>query len=80
MKVDQYLSVKAAAKLLGVPEATFRGWVYRGLIPRTKFPGLRGRVLIRESDLAEVLARLREPGVQEIVEKVMEPPQQGLGA
>ncbi len=70
-RLARHLSIKEAAQTLGVPESTFRTWVCIGLIPRVKFPGKKGRVLVRESDLVEVLDRLREPSCQEIVGRVL---------
>ncbi len=64
--LERHYSIKEAAALLGVPGSTLRMWALHGMVARVKFPGRRGRVLIRESDLAELLARLREPAATEI--------------
>ncbi|MCZ6691922.1 MAG: helix-turn-helix domain-containing protein [Planctomycetota bacterium] len=57
---------EAAQKVLGVPLNTLRTWIAKGHIARVKAPGLRGRVLIREDDLADFMDRFREPAVSGI--------------
>ncbi len=53
-KLDDYLTVTAAAKLLGVCPGTLRNWDQAGKLRSTRHP-INGYRLYRQSDLEAVL-------------------------
>lgn len=69
-KLERHFGLKAAAAIIGVPFGTLKTWVARGYIARTKAPGLRGRILLRESDIVDFLDRQREPARADIEDEL----------
>ena len=63
-RLERHYSIGEASRILGIPASTMKAYLLRGLLPRVKIgePGGKGRVLIKESDLAAFLERHRENG------------------
>ena len=68
--VPRCLGIKAAAALIGVPPSTLKTYVAKGYLPRIKLPGLRGRVLLRERDLIDLINRYLEPAVADLQDEL----------
>jgi DNA (cytosine-5)-methyltransferase 1 len=60
-KVDDFLTVKSAAELLGVAPNTIRNWDKDGKIPVYRHPISKYR-LFKKSDLEVLLRRIEESG------------------
>lgn len=67
---EQYLSLKECSEIVRVPVSTLRTWTLQGLIPRIKMPGIRGRVLVKLSDLIAAMERYWEPAREEILDEL----------
>lgn len=65
-RLERHFGLKEASAILGLPPSTLKGYVAQGLVARVKMPGLRGKVLLPESALVELLERFREPARFEI--------------
>lgn len=57
---DQYLTIKAAAELLGVAPNTLRSWGAAGKVSEYRHPVNNYR-LYEQSELDQLLAKLRRP-------------------
>jgi predicted site-specific integrase-resolvase len=51
MQNNEYVSIKDAAKLIGIPEITLRRWSKKGRVPHLLTP--TGRLTYKISDLEE---------------------------
>ncbi len=73
LTLERHYSIKDAATVIGVPPSTLRTWVLEGRLPRIKVPtpGGRGRVLLRESDLAAFLDECRVPAAVEVMDRAL---------
>jgi len=60
-KVDEYLTVKEAAKYLGISPNTLRNWDREGKIPVYRHPMSNYR-LFKKEDLQEVLRQIEASG------------------
>ncbi len=65
-RLEKHFGLKQAAAIIGVPFGTLKCWVALGHIARVKAPGIRGRILLRESDIVDFLDRQREPARTDI--------------
>lgn len=59
-KLDQYVKIAEAAKILGVAENTLRTWADEGKISATRNPA-NGYRLFRKQDLAAFLEKAAKP-------------------
>jgi excisionase family DNA binding protein len=60
LKLDEYVQVAEAARILGVSQNTLRAWAEAGVIPMHRNPA-NGYRLFRRSDLEKFLARAGKP-------------------
>ena len=60
-RLDEYLTVKEAAQLLGVAANTIRNWDSAGKIPVYRHP-LSNYRLFKKEDLQQVLNQIEESG------------------
>ncbi|MCZ6688545.1 MAG: helix-turn-helix domain-containing protein [Planctomycetota bacterium] len=59
-KLEKHYGIAEAARILGIPASTLKSWLLAKRLPRVKFEGRRGRVLIKESDLLSFLDAHRQ--------------------
>ena len=59
-KLNEYVKVAEAAKILGVSQNTLRSWAEAGKIPMHKNPA-NGYRLFRRTDLDRFLAKVARP-------------------
>ena len=57
-KLDDYVRIAEAARLLGVSQNTLRAWAAQGKVPMSRNP-LNGYRLFRRSDLERLLFEIR---------------------
>ncbi len=60
-KLDEFVTIRPAAKLLGVSLSTIRSWDRTGEIPVYRSP-MSGYRLFKKSDLEEILRKIEESG------------------
>ena len=60
-KIDEYLTVTAAAEFLGVSPNTLRNWDRDGKVPVHRHPASNYR-LFKVADLEELLRRIEDSG------------------
>jgi excisionase family DNA binding protein len=58
---DDMLTAKQAAEEAGSCHRTIIAWIHNGWLPAIKRPGLRGKYLIKYSDLMKVANRPYKP-------------------
>lgn len=72
---DEYVTIADAATLLGISKVTMHRWIKQGVVPAYSL-GPR-RILIKRSDLAEVVKPVKgegvEPDMKERLGHVLEP-------
>lgn len=62
IKLDQFVTIKQAAKILGVAPNTLRNWHAAAKIPVYRNP-VSGYRLFKRTDLEELLQRIEQSGV-----------------
>ncbi len=68
--LERHYGIREASERLGIPASTLRHYVRLRYVSVVKFPGRRGRILLAESALVDLVSRFREPARYEIEEEL----------